>query len=103
MGYVKLPWHVRQYVKAELMSYEKTKRGLDDIHDGRIRSSTVKRLESIDKVFNSLNEYDREVSDLIFIKHYSQARAEYEGVGFKTYYRVMNKVLYQTAIELEII
>lgn len=103
MSYVKLPWHVRQYVKAELMAYEKTKRGLDGIKDRRIRNSTKRRLLAMDLVFNNLNEYDREVSDLIFIKHYTQARAECEGIGYKTYYRVMNKVLYQTAIELDII
>lgn len=103
MGYIKLPWHVRQYVKAELMSYEKNKRGLDDIKDRRTRSRTAKRLKAIDRAFDSLNEYDREVSDIIFIRHYSQAKAEYEGIGYKTYYRVMSKVIYQAAIELEII
>ena len=103
MDKYKTPWHVRQYVKNELMNYTSTKKLLKDVKDTRALLVATKRVERIEGVFEKLSEEDRKVSDLIFIKHYSQAKAECEGIGKTTYYNVMNKVIYYTAKELEII
>lgn len=99
----KLPWHVRQYVKNELMNYTATKKLLKDVQDTRALLVATKRVETIEGVFRTLSKEDRTISDLIFIKHYTQAKAECEGIGKNVYYNVMNKVIYQTAKELELI
>ena len=99
----KLPWHVKQYVKTELMDYTATKKLLKEVKDTRALLIATKRVEIIERVFARLNTEDRKVSDLIFIKHYSQAKAETEGIGKTTYYNVQNKVIYYTAKELELI
>ena len=99
----KIPWHVRQYVKNELMNYTSTKKLTKEVKDTRALLVATKRIESIERVFDSLSAEDRKVSDLIFVKHYTQAKAECEGIGYKTYYNVMNKVIYITAKELELI
>ncbi len=99
----KLPWHIKQYVKTELMDYTATKKLLKEVKDTRALLVATKRVEIIERVFARLNTEDRKVSDLIFIKHYSQAKAETEGIGKTTYYNVQNKVIYYTAKELELI
>jgi hypothetical protein len=99
----KIPWHIRQYVKAELMDYSSTKKLLKDVKDTRALLVATKRVEHIEAVFNSLTAEDRKVSDLIFIKHYTQAKAECEGIGKNVYYNVMNKVINKTAKELELV
>ncbi len=94
---------LRVYIKAELMNYRQVKNLLKDIKDTRALLIATKRVEAIERVFNSLNPADREVSDLIFVEHYSQAKAECANISYKTYYNVMNKVIYMTAKEYELI
>ena len=94
---------LRNYIKAELMNYTQVKSLLKDIKDTRALLIATKRVEAIERVFNSLSPADREVSDLIFISHYSQAKAECINISYKTYYNTMNKVIYLTAKEYDLI
>lgn len=100
----KLPWHVRQYVKKELLDYKKNKKLLSSLESSHEILIVKLRLEKIETVFNSLSKEDREVAELIFLEKCSQPAAEINNnVGRWTYYDVMNKVIYLTAVELDMI
>lgn len=101
----KVPWHIRQYVKAELLDYKDNRRRLDSL-TGHTRTMLLaeKRLTEIDKVLESLNEEDREVAEIIFFDKYTQAGAEVaKNVSKAMYYNCMNKVIYLVAKEMELI
>ena len=99
------PWHVRQYVKKELMDYNHNKKLLEQYKGdtrGLILANT--RLAQIESVLNRLNREDREAAELIFIQKYSQSKAEVtKGISKAAYYYVMNKVIYLTAVEMDLI
>ena len=101
----KVPWHVRQYVKKELMDYKSNKKLI-----GKCNNSTREiilanlRLQQIDNVFNRLNKEDREAAELIFIDKYTQSGAEIaKGLSKAAYYNAMNKTIYLVAIEMDLI
>lgn len=100
----KLPWHIRQYVKQELMDYQKNKAMLDEYKGntrGLILANT--RLSQIDRVLENLNQEDRELADLIFFKQYSQVGAEVaKGISKACYYNAMNKIIFLTAKEMNL-
>ena len=101
----KLPWHVRQYVKKELMDYKSNKKLIKN-YKGDTRSLILinKRLSQIEAVLENLNEEDREVAGFIFFDHYTQAGAETaKHVPKSMYYTVMGKVIYLTAIEMNLL
>jgi len=101
----KVPWHVRQYVKKELMDY-KTNKKLVAKYKGDTRGLILAnmRLAQIDNVFNSLNKEDREAAELIFIDKYTQSGAEIaKGLSKAAFYNAMNKVIYLVAVEMELI
>ena len=100
----KLPWHIRQYVKKELMDYKSNKRLLNN-YKGDSRSLIIAqtRISQIDRVFERLNKTDREAAELIFLEKYSQGRAEIWGLSKAAYYNTMNKVIYLTAEEMDLI
>lgn len=101
----KIPWHVRQYVKRELMDYKSNKK-LIEKYTGDTRGLILanQRLSQIDRVFDSLNKEDREAAELIFIDHYTQSGAEIaKGISKDAFYNVMAKVIYLTAREMNLI
>ena len=101
----KLPWHVRQYVKTELMEYKGNKKLLT-LCKGSTRAIllTQKRLEEIDAVLERLNKEDRDVAEIIFFDKYTQAGAETaKNVSKAMYYNTMNKVIYLVAKEMGLI
>lgn len=101
----KIPWHVRQYVKQELLDYKKNRKLLDGLN-GNTRAILLaeRRLYQIDKVLEKLNEEDREVTQIIFFDKYTQAGAEVaKNVTKAMYYNTMNKVIYLVAKEMELI
>lgn len=101
----KLPWHVRQYVKKELMDYKNNKKLVAN-YKGDTRGLILAnmRLTQIENVLNRLNKEDREAAELIFIDKYSQSGAEIaKGISKAAYYNAMNKVIYLTAIEMDLI
>ena len=101
----KLPWHIRQFVKRELMDYKANKRLVNNYKgDSRNLILVSTRLNHIDNVFNALNEEDREAAELIFIDHYTQAGAEVaKGITKDMFYNTQAKVIYLTAKEMELI
>jgi len=101
----KIKWHVRQFVKAELMDYKQNKIMLDnDKSHTRDLIIVSKRLAQIEAVLQSLNQEDREAAELIFFDKYTQAGAEIaKGLSKAAYYNVMNKVIYLTAREMDLI
>ena len=101
----KIPWHIRQYVKTELLDYM-TYRKLLNQFKGNTRNILIaeKRLMQIDNVLKNLNNYDRDVAELIFFEQYSQVRAEMsKNITKAMYYNCMNKVIYLVAKEMELI
>lgn len=101
----KIPWHVRQYVKKELMDYKNNKR-LIAKYKGDTRGLILAnmRLAQIENVLNSLNKEDREAAELIFIDKYTQSGAEIaKGLSKAAYYNAMNKVIYLVAVEMDLI
>lgn len=101
----KIPWHVRQYVKKELMDYKSNKRLIANYKGdtrGLILANT--RVSQIENVLNRLNKEDREAAELIFINKYTQSGAEIaKGLSKAAYYNAMNKIIYLVAIEMDLI
>lgn len=100
----KIPWHIRQYVKTELLDYKANRRRLNELK-GTTKSILLaeKRLGQIDKVLESLNKEDRDVAEIIFFEKYTQAGAETaKNVSKAMYYNCMNKVIYLVAQEMEL-
>lgn len=101
----KIPWHIRQYVKTELLDYKANRRRLNELK-GTTKSILLaeKRLGQIDKVLESLNKEDRDVAEIIFFEKYTQAGAETaKNVSKAMYYNCMNKVIFLVAQEMELI
>lgn len=101
----KIPWHVRQYVKKELLDYKSNKK-LIAKYKGDTRGLILAnmRLKQIENVLNSLNKEDREAAELIFIDRYTQSGAEIaRGLSKAAYYNAMNKVIYLVAVEMDLI
>lgn len=101
----KIPWHVRQYVKKELMDYKSNKKLVAN-YNGDTRGLILAnmRLTQIENVLNSLNKEDREAAELIFIDKYTQSGAEIaKGLSKAAYYNAMNKVIYLVALEMDLI
>ena len=101
----KLPWHIRQYVKQELLDYKSNRKLLNSCK-GATRALLLaqKRLNQIDTVLESLNKEDRDVADLIFMDKYTQAGAETaKNITKAMYYNTMNKVIWLVAKEMDLI
>ena len=104
----KTPPHVRAYVLRQLENYKADKKLIKNSEklfkeyeiDTRDLILAVKRVKQIDRVFNRLDETDREAATLIFIDGYSQQGAEIaKGLSKSAYYRLMDKIIYLTARE----
>lgn len=101
----KIPWHIRQYVKTELLEYKTNRKILAQLK-GSTKTLLLaeRRLRQIDNVLESLNKEDRDVAEIIFFEKYSQAGAETDkNVSKAVYYNCMNKVIYLVAKEMELI
>ena len=101
----KMPWHVRQFVKTELMEYKNNKK-LVKKYKGDTRNLLLvnTRLNQIETVLESLNKEDREAAEMIFIDKYTQSGAEIaKGLSKAAYYNAMNKVIYLVAKEMDLI
>lgn len=101
----KTPWHIRQYVKRELMDYKTNRKILDQLK-GNTRALLLaeRRLRQIDTVLERLNKEDREVAEAIFFQKYSQAGAETaKNISKAMYYNCMNKVIFLVAQEMELL
>ena len=101
----KVPWHIRQFVKRELMDYKSNKRLIEN-YEGDTRGLILvnKRLAQIDAVLSRLNKEDKEAFYVIFVDKYTQTGAEIaKGLGKAAYYNAMNKIIYLTSKEMDLI
>ena len=101
----KTPWHIRQFVKRELMDYKDNKRLIEN-YEGDTRGLILvnKRLAQIDAVLSRLNKEDKEAFYIIFVDKYTQTGAEIaKGLGKAAYYNAMNKIIYLTSKEMDLI
>ena len=58
------------------------------------------KINKIEKAFSKLNEDEKEIAEIIFIKGHSQVYAEmYDYIKKDAYYNMKNKIIYLTAIE----
>lgn len=101
----KTPWHIRQFVKRELMDYKDNKRLIEN-YEGDTRGLILvnKRLAQIDAVLSRLNKEDKEAFYIIFVDKYTQTGAEIaKGLGKAAYYNAMNKIIYLTSKEMDLL
>lgn len=101
----KVSWHIRQYVKQELMDYTKNRKLIASIN-GNTRALLLaeRRLSQIEKVIENLNQEDREACEIIFFKQYTQVGAEVsKGLSKNAYYNAMNKIIFLVAKEMDLV
>jgi hypothetical protein len=101
----KTPWHVRQFVKKELEDYKGNKKLLQN-YTGNTRGLILinQRITQIENVVERLNKEDKEAFNIIFIDHYTQQGAEVaKGLSKTAYYYAMNKIIYLTAVEMNLL
>ena len=106
----KLPLHIKNYVKNELYDYEKNKKMIKELQNSKSNTSTrtlliaSRRINQIETVFNKLPKEDRQAVRKIFYEHHSQIYAEAnDNITKDMYYNIMNKMIYLTALEFELI
>jgi hypothetical protein len=107
----KLSYHLRSYIKQELYDYNRNKQILKDLsikESTQITTKTLliltKKVNSIENVYNNLNENDQEIFNIIFKKGCNQLYAKtYYNITKDMYYNAMNKIIYLVAQEYELI
>ena len=109
-GKYKLPLHIKNYIKNELYDYEKNKRIIKELQKSKSNTSTrtlliaSRRINQIEIVYNKLPKEDKQAVKKIFFEHHSQIYAEVnDNITKDMYYNIMNKMIYLTAIEFELI
>lgn len=106
----KLPLHIKNYVKTELYDYKTNKKIISELEkDNKFKRTrtyllTLQKINRIDKVLRSLSKEDKEAIKIIFFEKHSQVYAEMnDNLTKDMYYNIMNKMIYLTAIEFELI
>lgn len=105
----KLSYHLRNYIKQELYDFNRNKQILKDLSNQKSNQVTTKTLliltkkvNSIENVYNNLNENDKEIFKIIFEKGCNQLYAKtYYNITKDMYYNSMNKIIYLVAQEYE--
>lgn len=106
MNKYKIPWHVKQYVKRELMDYKANKRLLaktQNTDNSRGLILARLRIQQIENVMERLDKEDKDAAEIIFIDQYTQAGAEMLGMSKSAFYRAMDKIIFLTAKEMDLI
>lgn len=106
----KLPLHIKNYVKQELYDFKKNKKMLEALQNKSNEVTTrtlliaTQKINQIENVINRLSKEEQELVEIIFFKKNNQIKAEtYYYISKDAYYNIMNKMLYLTAIELNLI
>ncbi len=107
----KLPLHIKNYVKCELYNFNKNKVLLKDLQkqkENEINTRTLliatQKINMIENVVNRLSKEEKELIEIIFFNKTNQVKAEaYYYISKDAYYNMMNKMLYLTAIEFNLI
>lgn len=109
MNNYKVSYHLRNYIKQELYDYNRNKQILYDLSKQKSNQVATKSLliltkkvNSIENVFNNLNDNDKELFNIIFEKGCNQLYAKtYYNITKDMYYNAMNKIIYLVAQEYE--
>ena len=107
----KLPLHIKNYVKQELYDYKKNKNFIEELQNKQSNELTTKtlliatrKINQIENVIQNLSNEEKELIEIIFFKKTNQTKAEmYYYISKDAYYNTMNKMLYLTAIEFNLI
>lgn len=107
----KLPLHIKNYVKQELYNFKKNKKIVEDLQKQsqkeiitRTLLIATQKIIKIENVLNKLSKEENELIEIIFFKKTNQTRAEtYYYISKDAYYNMMNKMLYLTALEFDLI
>lgn len=109
MNNYKLSYHLRNYIKQELYDYNRNKQILQELTNqkaNQVATKTLliltKKVNSIENVYNRLNEDDKKAFNVIFEKGCNQLYARtYYNITKDMYYNAMNKIIYLVAQEYE--
>ena len=64
----------------------------------------TRKLQNIDNALAKLSKEEKEIAEIIFFKGHKQVYAQmHDNVSKDMYYNIMNKTIYQTAIEYDVI
>lgn len=64
----------------------------------------TRKIQNIDNAINKLNKEEQEIAKTIFFKGHKQVYAQmHDNISKDMYYNVMNKTIYLTALEFEVI
>ena len=107
----KLPLHIKNYVKQELYDYKNNKKIVQEIQNQNASTIITKslliatnRISQIENVYQRLSKEEQELMSIIFFQRTNQSYAEtYFYISKDAYYRAMNKIIYITAMEFELI
>lgn len=107
----KLPLHIKNYVRQELYDFNKNKKIIQELQKkqpNEIVTRTLliatQKIAKIENVINGLKVEEKELIEIIFFKKTNQSKAEiYYYISKDAYYNMMNKMLYLTAIEFNLI
>lgn len=107
----KLPLHIKNYVRQELYDYKKNIKSIQELQKkdpNEIITKTLliatQKINKIENVINKLNCEEKELIEIIFFKKTNQTRAEtFYYISKDAYYNMMNKMLYLTALEFDLI
>lgn len=107
----KLPLHIKNYVKQELYDYKKNLKFINQLQNKQSNEIITRTLliatqkaNQIENVLNNLSDEEKELIEIIFFKKTNQVKAElYYYISKDAYYNTMNKMLYLTAIEFNLI
>ena len=107
----KLPLHIKNYVKQELYDYKNNLKFINQLQNkqsNEIITRTLliatQKINLIENVLNNLSKEEKELVEIIFFKKTNQVKAElYYYISKDAYYNIMNKVIYLTAIEFNLI
>ncbi len=107
----KLPLHIKNYVRQELYDYKKNIKSIQELQkkdQNEIITRTLliatQKINKIENVINKLNCEEKELVEIIFFKKANQTRAEtFYYISKDAYYNMMNKMLYLTALEFDLI
>lgn len=107
----KLPLHIKNYVRQELYDFNKNKKIIEDLQKQsqkeiitRTLLIATQKIIQIENVLNKLSKEEKELIEIIFFKKTNQIKAEtFYYISKDAYYNIMNKMLYLTAIEFNLI
>ena len=105
MSNYKLSKETKILMDREFRQYKENKRLLnflkeDDLNPSRVLLICQKRMEYIEKIYNNLTPFEKQMYDYIFHKNYDWAYCEtHFNVSKSTYYNCYNKYINSLAKE----